>query len=304
MQILIRLSIFSLFLTSFSMPVFAQEKSKSDKFNTMVAKEYNQKVTTVASVIDYIAKKNPTKAEEIKTYSAENHMPLSYNLPKMIFENGYLIIKDKRFSNFKFKAIRDTLLISYQDRNESVQLSTNIKDAAAIFDKLLSPKTTLNLMNLIISPAHADGGPLELVGMAAAGVGAMVLFGTLGVMDSISNTFKGISEIPSDFIDGRTFKASEKMCNDITQNKPVKDVDKMITKLEAFKKKEECDLYPNLRPEYQCIQADERLKCLKDYLVNATEVSNTSRGLSKEKEAQENSKDSKDTKESSAATKK
>lgn len=251
---------------------------RAQRFNLEVTKEFNKNITTIESMISYISKNHPQKAEEIKQYFISHKVPLETQIPNLKVDKDMITVSGVGYEKFQFTTRKNALVIHGNNGKKAVSLSSTPEEVAKIFDQFHSNRTSFQLQNLIIPADYAEGGIGEAIGIGLSGIGTAIAFGTLGVIEFVGKAIDDIASIPSDLMESRTRNQATQACEDIQNNKPVKDVAKIKKKLEELKEKVNCVKGWEEFMENSCAWFDVRIACLS---AGSVEVKNDSRTKTK-----------------------
>lgn len=227
-----------------------------------VTSEFNHNLLTPNTAIQYIGHKKPEQAELLKKYLKENSIEGSTKFPTLIESNGVLYLSSDVKKELAIKPSENGgVEVHYKNKKVDIKTTMTIQEAYKELKKFATKDKT-SYLDLVIPTAHADGGILEVGGMLIGGtaiaVGAVVLYSTAAVVDTVNSIPKGINE----YFNGRLRNQAFEACSEIKSGKVVKSADKIRVKLEKLKKDDPCVEGWDSRMWHSCAWYDQHLACL------------------------------------------
>lgn len=237
-----------------------------------VTAEFNQNIITASTAVQYIGHRKPEHIEGLKKYLNDNSIELSARLPSLVENNGVLYLSTDLKKEFVIRPSENGGVdVHYKNKKISIRTTMTIQEA---YDELkkFTVKDKTSYIDLILPTAQADSGLLEAGGMlisgAAVAAGAVVLYSTAAVVDTVNSIPKGINEYFNKKLRNQAFES----CNEIKSGKIVKNAEKTRVKLEKLKKEDPCVEHWDIIMWHSCAWYDHHIACLAnaDSTINNT----------------------------------
>lgn len=235
----------------------------NDEFKQeLVSVVYNKKIQDIESLVQYISQKDNKKSGELKLFLASHHISEKIKLPQIVVKNKHFVFNGE-MKDFALVPLESGALKLYYKNKfvKELKISMSVEEINKMMIDLTTQTKITSMIELILPSAQAEGVG-EVVGMTVSYVGAMAVLGTMYALDYVNGFASEIAKLPDGLREKSIRKAAVSACEDIESGKKVDGVEKLMTKVEALKKKVDCVPYWESYMEYSCKWFDEKIACL------------------------------------------